>query len=168
MKKYYMDKTSISLLKVSMFIVLLVIIVLINYCLYRNQISENIYLVNDFSINRIIKVTIIIAVSIYILWGMIYLPLWCKGAEFYINEEKIGVKTGIIIKSSKYILLKSVQKVTYVHVPLFRKTGWCFIVFNGYGSRLAFTFISQKDAFKIIRHVKEKIIMNNENRGVNE
>ena len=53
--------------------------------------------------------------------------------------------------------MNSIQKVSLITAPFSDKTGFNFIVFNGYGGRIVFTFISQKKSYEIIHFVKKKI-----------
>lgn len=153
MKKYCMNNNCIKILQVLLILLLIVMYIVVKYYVYTNHTNKIVLFLKE----PIVENILLTSGAVYILYVLIYLPIWCKGAEFYIYNEGIGSKTGILFKSRKYISLKSIQSVTFMHVPFSNRTGFNFIRFSGYGSRAVFILISQKDAYEIVSHVKNNM-----------
>lgn len=158
MKKYKMEFTSINILRVILIILLFVIINILKYFMYMIEINypSVTAFADDPVFRKIVEAFLFITVIICIGYVVIYLPLCCSRCLFCVSDDQISVHKGLFIKSSQYMKIKSILFVNMVTVPFLSAVGFNFLVFNGYGGRILFTFISQKDSDEILAFVKEK------------
>lgn len=77
------------------------------------------------------------------------------------TDKDIIARTGVLVKNVQYMKLSAIQYTTKISAPFARHSGFNFIVFNGFGGRMMFTFLSQLDADEITKIVR----INIEKRG---
>ncbi len=156
MKKYYADRKSLNILRVIGFILLIVIGIILKYILYIAEMKFPEYFVSRKNAIEIIVWCIAgVFALIYILYILIILPLWYNNARYYVTDKDIIARTGVLVKNKQYMKLSAIQYTTRISAPLGRKSGFNFIIFNGYGGRLIFTFLSKSDADEITRLIQK-------------
>lgn len=152
MKKYYADRKSLNILRVIAFILLIVIGIALKYVLYIVEMKFPEYFVSGINAVEIVVWYIAgVFALIYILYILIILPLWYNNARYYVTDSNVIARTGVLVKNKQYMKLSAIQYTTRISAPLGRKSGFNFIIFNGYGGRLLFTFLSKNDADEITR-----------------
>lgn len=159
LKKYYADRTSLNILRVIAFVLLIVIGIVLKYVLYIAEMKFPEY----FSLKINATETAVICIAgifalIYILYILILLPLWYNNARYYVTDRDVIAQTGVLVKNKQYMKLSAIQYTTCISAPLGGKSGFNFIIFNGYGGRLIFTFLSKKDADEIIRLIQKNAL----------
>lgn len=156
MKKYYADRTSLNILRVIAFVLLIVIGIALKYVLYIAEMKFPEYFGSGVNAVEIIVWSIAgVFAMIYIMYILIILPLWYNNARYYVTDRDVIAQTGVLVKNKHYMKLSAIQYTTRIAAPLGRKCGFNFIIFNGYGGRLMFTFLSKKDADEIIRLIQK-------------
>lgn len=160
MKKYYADRNSLNILRVLSMILLIVIGIALKYALYilEKRYPDYFAIEGNTVAELIIWSIMIIFAVIYIVYILIILPLWYNNARYYVTDKDIIARTGVIVKNVQYMKLSAIQYTTRISAPLGRSVGFNFIVFNGYGGRLVFTFLSQKDLDEITKTVRQNIV----------
>lgn len=167
MKKYYADRKSLNILRVLAFLLLIVIGIALKYVLYITEKKFPEYFSSGVNAVEIVVWCIAGAFAlVYILYILIILPLWYNNARYYVTDKDIIARTGVLVKNKQYMKLSAIQYTTRISAPLGRKSGFNFIIFNGYGGRLIFTFLSKNDADDITRLIqknstKDKLSENN-------
>lgn len=165
MKKYYADRKSLNILRVIAFILLIVNGIVLKYVLYIAEMKFPEYFVSGINAVEIVVWCIAgVFALIYILYILIILPLWYNNARYYVTDSDVIARTGVLVKNKQYMKLSAIQYTTRISAPLGRKSGFNFIIFNGYGGRLLFTFLSKNDADEITRLIL-KNAHENENSG---
>lgn len=161
MKKYYADRRSLNILRVLAFILLIVIGIALKYVLYIAEMKFPEYFVSGINAVEIVIWCIAgIFALIYILYILIILPLWYNNARYYVTDRDVIARTGVLVKNKQYMKLSAIQYTTRISAPLGRKSGFNFIIFNGYGGRLIFTFLSKSDADEITRLIQKNAVDN--------
>lgn len=161
MKKYYVDRRSLNILRVLAFILLFVIGIALKYVLYIAEMKFPEYFVSGINAVEIVIWCIAgIFALIYILYILIILPLWYNNARYYVTDRDVIARTGVLVKNKQYMKLSAIQYTTRISAPLGRKSGFNFIIFNGYGGRLIFTFLSKSDADEITRLIQKNAVDN--------
>lgn len=156
MKKYYADRKSLNILRVLTFILLIVIGIALKYVLYIAEMKFPEYFVSGINVVEIVIWCIAgVFALIYILYILIILPLWYNNARYYVTDRDVIARTGVLVKNKQYMKLSAIQYTTRISAPLGRKSGFNFIIFNGYGGRLIFTFLSKNDADEITRLIQK-------------
>ncbi|MGN0552991.1 MAG: PH domain-containing protein [Oscillospiraceae bacterium] len=160
MKKYYADRNSLNILRVLTLILLIVIGIALKYALYilEKQYPDYFAIEGNTVAELIIWSLMILFAAIYIVYILIILPLWYNNARYYVTDKDIIARTGVLVKNVQYMKLSAVQYTTKISAPLGRRSGFNFIIFNGYGGRLIFTFLSQKDSEEIVKIVRQNIV----------
>lgn len=164
MKKYYADRNSLNILRVVSLILLIVLGIALRYLLYfLEQRYPDYFAVTQNTVTEIIIWSIILAAAaIYVLYILIFLPLWYNNARYYVTDKDIIARTGVFIKKYQYMKLEAVQYTTRLSAALSRHTGFNFIMFNGYGGRMMFIFLSSRDADEITKNVRRYIKVRDE------
>lgn len=166
MKKYYADRNSLNILRVLSLILLIVIGIVLKYVLYilQKRYPDYFAIEGNTVAELIIWSLMIIFTAIYIVYILILLPLWYNNARYYVTEKDIIARTGVLVKNVQYMKLSAVQYTTKISAPLGRRMGFNFVIFNGYGGRLTFMFLSQKDADEITKKVRRSIVQKAEEK----
>ena len=162
MKKYYADRNSLNILRILSFILLIVIGIALKYILYiLNKRYPEYFAIEGNTIAEIVIWSImILVVVLYILYILILLPLWYNSARFFVTDKDVIARTGVLVKNVRYMKLSAIQYTTQISAPFSRHTGFNFIVFNGYGGRLMFMFLSQSDLEEITKLVRRNMKKN--------
>lgn len=156
-----MDRRSLNILRVLAFILLFVIGIALKYVLYIAEMKFPEYFVSGINAVEIVIWCIAgIFALIYILYILIILPLWYNNARYYVTDRDVIARTGVLVKNKQYMKLSAIQYTTRISAPLGRKSGFNFIIFNGYGGRLIFTFLSKSDADEITRLIQKNAVDN--------
>lgn len=156
MKKYYADRRSLNILRVLAFLLLIVIGIVLKYVLYIVEKKFPEYFVSGVNAVEIVVWCIAgVFALVYILYILIILPLWYNSARYYVTDKDVIARTGVLVKNKQYMKLSAIQYTTRISAPLGRKSGFNFIIFNGYGGRLIFTFLSKNDADEITRLIQK-------------
>lgn len=163
MKKYYADRNSLNILRVLSLILLVVIGIALKYVLYilRERYPEYFAIEKNTVAEIIIWSVMALFAVIYVTYILIFLPLWYNNARYFVTDKDIIARTGVLVKNVQYMKLSAIQYTTKISAPFARHSGFNFIVFNGYGGRMMFTFLSQSDADEITKFVR----INIEKRG---
>ncbi|MCI5904913.1 MAG: PH domain-containing protein [Oscillospiraceae bacterium] len=103
-----------------------------------------------------------LAAAIYILYILIFLPLWYNSAKYCITDTDLISVSGVFFKSTHYMKISAVQYATLISAPLAKHSGFNFIVFSAHGGRMTFIFISKKDAEEIMTSVRKHTTSNTE------
>ena len=156
MKKYYADRNSLNILRVLSMILLIVIGIALKYLLYilRIRYPEYFEIEGSTAAEIIIWSVMVLFAAVYIVYILIILPLWYNNARYYVTEKDVFARTGVLAKNVRYMKLSAIQYTTRISVPIGSRYGFNFIIFNGYGGRMLFTFLSQKDADEIAKLVR--------------
>lgn len=164
MKKYYADRRSLNILRVITFILLIVIAIGLKYLLYRLELMFPEYFKTEEStVPEIVIWTVMaLAAAIYILYILIFLPLWYNSVKYCITDTDLISVSGVFFKSTHYMKISAVQYATLISAPLAKHSGFNFIVFSAHGGRMTFIFISQKDAEEIMTSVRKHTTSNTE------
>lgn len=158
MKKYYADRNSLNILRVLSLILLIVIGIALKYVLYILQERYPEYFaIEKNTVAEIIWSLMALFAVIYVVYILIFLPLWYNNARYFVTDKDIIARTGVLVKNVQYMKLSAVQYTTKISAPFARHSGFNFIVFNGYGGRMMFTFLSQSDADEITKYVRLNI-----------
>ncbi len=163
MKKYYADRNSLNILRVFSFILLIVIGIVLKYVLYilQKRYPEYFAIEKNTVAEIIIWSVMALFAVIYVAYILIFLPLWYNNARYFVTDKDIIARTGVLVKNVQYMKLSAIQYTTKISAPFARHSGFNFIVFNGFGGRMMFTFLSQSDADEITKIVR----INIEKRG---
>lgn len=159
MKKYYADRKSLNLLRVVVFVLLVAIIFGLKYLLYwLEQRYPDYFIPVKTTIPEIIIWSVIILLAAaYVLYILIYLPLWYNSINYYVSDSELISVSGLFMKSRKYMRLSSVLYVTSLSAPLARYTSFNFLVMSAHGGRMMFMFLSQADIEEISRFILNDI-----------
>ncbi len=159
MKKYYADRNSLNILRVLSLILLIVIGIALKYVLYilQERYPEYFAIEKNTVAEIIIWSLMALFAVIYVVYILIFLPLWYNNARYFVTDKDIIARTGVLVKNVQYMKLSAVQYTTKISAPFARHSGFNFIVFNGYGGRMMFTFLSQSDADEITKYVRLNI-----------
>lgn len=164
MKKYYADRRSLNILRVITFILLIVIAIGLKYLLYRLELMfPDYFKTEESTVPEIVIWTVMaLAAAIYILYILIFLPLWYNSAKYCITDTDLISVSGVFFKSTHYMKISAVQYATLISAPLAKHSGFNFIVFSAHGGRMTFIFISKKDAEEIMTSVRKHTTSNTE------
>lgn len=159
MKKYYADRNSLNILRVLSFLLLIVIGIVLKYVLYilRERYPDYFAIEKNTVAEIIIWSLMALFAIIYVVYILIILPLWYNNARYYVTDKDIIAQKGVFVKNVQYMKLSAVQYTTKLSAPFARHSGFNFIVFNGYGGRMMFTFLSQSDSDEITKYVRRSI-----------
>lgn len=157
MKKYYADRRSLNILRVITFILLIVIAIGLKYLLYRLELMFPDYFKADKNTipEIVIWAVMALAAAAYILYILIFLPLWYNSVKYCVTDTDLISVSGVFFKSTHYMKISAVQYATLISAPLAKHSGFNFIVFSAHGGRMTFIFLSQKDAEEIIGSVRK-------------
>lgn len=92
-----------------------------------------------------------------VFFASVYVPLYFRMLVFRVSRDVLSKESGFFIKSTQTMRVSSVQYVTSVDVPLFRRVGFNFIVFNALGGRMVFNFLSKQDSVDVLEYVDARI-----------
>lgn len=159
MKKYYADRNSLNILRVISLILLIVVGITLKYVLYilEKRYPEYFAIEKNTTAEILVWSLMALVTTIYVLYILIILPLWYNNARYYVTDKDVIARTGVFIKNVQYMKLSAVQYTTKISAPFAKHSGFNFIVFNGYGGRMIFTFLSQTDSDEIMRYVRQSI-----------
>lgn len=152
MKRYCMDTKSINIQRVIYLILLIVIYCIIKYLSYILSVSLS---------DSVLFVIFIIMVAGYIFAAMILIPMVYNRTAYCVDEDYMHIIRGFLKNSNKYIKVKSIQFVTLISVPVLDRSGFCFLIIGGYGTRTVLTFLSQNDSKEIAEFLRNRISKNN-------
>ena len=159
MKKYYADRNSLNILRVLSLLLLIVIGIALKYILYilQERYPEYFAIEKNTVAEIIIWSVMALFAIIYVVYILIFLPLWYNNARYFVTDKDIIARTGVLVRNVQYMKLSAVQYTTKISAPNARHSGFNFIVFNGYGGRMMLTFLSQSDADEITKYVRLNI-----------
>lgn len=159
MKKYYADRNSLNILRVLSLLLLIVIGIALKYILYilQERYPEYFAIEKNTVAEIIIWSVMALFAIIYVVYILIFLPLWYNNARYFVTDKDIIARTGVLVRNVQYMKLSAVQYTTKISAPFARHSGFNFIVFNGYGGRMMLTFLSQSDADEITKYVRLNI-----------
>lgn len=159
MKKYYADRNSLNILRIISLILLIVIGIVLKYVLYilKERYPEYFSIEKNTAAEIIIWSLMALFAVIYVVYILIFLPLWYNNARYFVTDKDIIARTGVLVKNVQYMKLSAVQYTTKISAPFARHSGFNFIVFNGYGGRMIFIFLSQSDSDEITKYVRQSI-----------
>lgn len=162
MKKYYADRKSLNLLRVLTFVLLIVIVIGLKYLLYRLELAFPDYFGRkENTVPEIVIWSLMgLVAAIYILYILIFLPLWYNSVKYFVTDTDIISISGVFFKSTHYMKLTAVQYATLVSAPLAKYSGFNFIIFSAHGGIMTFMFLSHEDAEEIMRVVNKREIIN--------
>lgn len=156
MKKYCMYNKSIIIQLLIYFVLLIVMLMIVKYCLYIFLIAES---------EKVFSLILVAAGIIYIFLTAFLIPMRYKSRTYYVSDDFISVKTGILIYSVRYINLQNIRFVSEVYIPVLSRMGCCFLIAGGCGARIVLTFLSQNDSKEIAEFVRKRIIKNRAGKG---
>lgn len=159
MKKYYADRKSLNLLRVVVFVLLVAIIFGLKYLLFwLEQKYPDYFIPVETTIPEIIIWSVIILLAAaYVLYILIYLPLWYNSINYYVSDSDLVSVSGIFMKSRKYMRLSSVLYVTAISAPFAKYTSFNFLVMSAHGGRMMFMFLSKSDMDEISAFILKDI-----------
>lgn len=159
MKKYYADRRSLNILRVITFILLIVIAIGLKYLLYRLELTFPDYFKTDENTvpEIVIWAVMALAAAVYILYILIFLPLWYNSVKYCVTDTDLISVSGVFFKSTHYMKISAVQYATLISAPLAKHSGFNFIIFSAHGGRMTFIFLSQKDAEEIMGTVRKTV-----------
>lgn len=159
MKQYKANINSINILRVITILLLIVIIYGIKYVVYilKAEFPAFFQAFEGSAVENILVIAAICAAVTAAIYILIFLPVMYSRTIYSVDDKGVGMKTGILIKSSQYMRMDSIQYVLEITTPFSRWTGFNFLVFNGHGSSIAFIFLSQNDAREIAENVRKII-----------
>ncbi len=151
MKKYGADRKSLNFLRVIIFILLVIIAIAMKYLLYRLELAYPDYFASEQNTvpEIVIWSLVALAAAIYILYIVMFLPVWYNSVKYFIGNGEIISSSGVFFKSTSYMRLDAVQYVTLISAPLSKYTGFSFIILSAHGGRMALLFLSAEDAEEI-------------------
>jgi len=157
MKKYYADKTSLNFLRVFAFFALSGIIIGLRYLLnYLEETFPQYFIVSTKSIPEIVIWGLIIFVAgVYVIYILIFLPMWYNSLSYSVSAEEIIVRAGVINKNIHFMKMSAVQYVTVIQMPFSAVTSFNFLVVSAHGGRLVFMFLSPKDAVETAEKIRK-------------
>lgn len=132
LRKYYADQTCMNLIRTITFIVLL----LLSWASW--------YYLRPFPM--IMWILLAIFLIVYVIMGMIWLPLWFKRLTFCLSPQELVYNCGLIICSRRIMKVDAIQFVTLVTTPFSKHTGLNFILISALGGSLLLPFLSYADA----------------------
>lgn len=159
MKKYRADKKSLSLLRVISFILLIALIIVLRIVLNiaRTRYPEY-FAVEESTLTEIIIWSLMILfIALYILFLLIYLPLWYSATEYGVSGSELSVKTGVFNTSVRYMKLSDVQYVTVLSTLFSAYTSFNFIVLSVHGGKMTFMFLSRAACDEIADFIRNDI-----------
>lgn len=143
MKTYKMNKAAINFIRLAMILITLIVTYL-----------SFVYL-SDYPI--IMWLVIGLFVTVTVLYGCIFLPIYAKSSRYTIGPKDIRKQAGMLFFTKQYMKLESIQYVSSVIFPLSQFTGLNFVTINAFGGRVIFMFLSRNDALEIINFLEEYI-----------
>ncbi len=143
MKTYKMNKAAINFIRLAMILITLIVTYL-----------SFVYL-SDYPI--IMWLVIGLFVTVTVLYGCIFLPIYAKSSRYTIGPKDIRKQAGMLFFTKQYMKLESIQYVSSVIFPLSQFTGLNFVTINAFGGRVIFMFLSRNDALEIISFLEEYI-----------
>ena len=151
LKKYYMDKTCMSFLRVIMFYITMGLIVAIRYFLYFIPIIMWIFMG--------------IFGAMFIAFGLVWLPLYFERGSFMVSRTEIIRNTGFFIRTRQIMKTEAIQYISLVTTPLSRYTGFNFIALYALGGTIVLPFLSKSDAEEISKFLNLLIHSRKEEKG---
>jgi len=138
-----MNKAAINFIRLAMILITLIVTYL-----------SFVYL-SDYPI--IMWLVIGLFVTVTVLYGCIFLPIYAKSSRYTIGPKDIRKQAGMLFFTKQYMKLESIQYVSSVIFPLSQFTGLNFVTINAFGGRVIFMFLSRNDALEIISFLEEYI-----------
>lgn len=143
MKKYFMDRTGINILRVLMF-------------------GANIILISiSYTFLKVIPILmwalICLFIAGFIFFGLIWLPLLFTRTYFCVSNFQIICNTGFFIRKKQIMKMNAVQYATIITTPFSKITGINFLIANALGGNILLTLISKNDAEEILRIITDSI-----------
>jgi len=135
MKKYYLNKTALKILKVMSFFVALLLTVLA-------RIYLSVYPIVMWS-------AIALFWFLFFSLGLIALPIYFSSTYYCVSSNEISKQSGVFIKSQQLLRVSSIQYITKIYTPFSHFTGLNFIKMNAFGGFMVLMFLSKSDAQEI-------------------
>ena len=143
MKKYYADKTCLNVLRVLALVVTLSLIFVDYYFLYFIPIVMW-ALIGLFSLT-------------FILFGIIWLPLYFSRASYIVSSLEVIRNIGFFFRIRQIMKVSAIQYVTLMTTPFSSITGFNFVIVNALGGNLLLLYLSKTDAEEIVRTLSAAI-----------
>lgn len=143
MKKYYADKTCSALFR----IILLAVTCLLIFCAYHFL----------HSIPILMWVLTIVFATAYLLFGVIWLPLYFSKTNCSISSTEIVKNSGIFWQTKQIMPMESVQYATLITTFFSKYTGFNFVIVNALGGNIMLMFLSSSDAEEIMKTIRLSI-----------
>lgn len=160
MNEYKMDNKSKILHIVIISILLIVVEIILYYYLYNEKnaiipaVENN--TVKEISLQNISGICLMAGLMLsYCAYSFIYLSVLYNSTIYAINDDLIIAEKGVLFRKKKVMKISAMQYMKTVSFPFAEFFGLNFILFNGYGNRLVFTFISQNDVYEITEIVRK-------------
>jgi membrane protein YdbS with pleckstrin-like domain len=147
-KRFYADKTAINSLRLFIFAVFVIAVVgLYILFLWLHKTYPEYFRIDITTVPEVIIIAAIIILTIvYIVIAVIILPRWFEGARYTVSFEEICAETGVIIHSSRHMMMSSVQYITRARFLL-----WVVVVVHASGGLMAVPFMSKRDSDEFIK-----------------
>jgi membrane protein YdbS with pleckstrin-like domain len=147
-KRFYADKTAINSLRLLLFGVFVISVVgLYILFLWLHRTYPEYFRIDITTVPEVIIIAaIIILTALYIVIAAIILPRWFDEARYSVSFEEICAETGVIVRSSRHMMMSSVQYITRAKFLL-----WVVVVIHASGGLMAIPFMSKKDSDEFIK-----------------
>lgn len=150
-KQYTSDPKGRKFLSAAAFLLTLVIIFALN--ILRQYVKEKFpqYLPDTTSLpEKLIIVLMIIFAAIYVVFIVIFLPMWYKTIRYIMKDNEIISCSGLISKTYRIMKLSAIQHASRISLPFSKYTCFNFISLNALGGSMLLMFLSAGDCREIM------------------
>lgn len=150
-KQYISDPKGRKFLSAAAFLLTLVIIFALN--ILRQYVKEKFpqYLPDTTSLpEKLIIVLMIIFAAIYVVFIVIFLPMWYKTIRYIMKDNEIISCSGLISKTYRIMKLSAIQHASRISLPFSKYTCFNFISLNALGGSMLLMFLSAGDCREIL------------------
>lgn len=150
-KQYTSDPKGRKFLSTAAFLLTLVIIFALN--ILRQYVKEKFpqYLPDTASLpEKLIIVLMIVFAAVYVVFIVIFLPMWYKTIRYIMKDNEIISCSGLISKTYRIMKLTAVQHASRISLPFSKYTCFNFISLNALGGSMLLMFLSEKDCREIM------------------
>ncbi len=149
MKRYYPARSSLTLIKLLLFIPFVIILALLRYYVTSNAI--------------VMWTSMLLCSFLYVFGALIWLPLYFKKTIYNISRKEIAKTSGVWFQKHQLMKVSSVQYLTRIYSPLSKFTGLNFVRFNALGGTITLVFLSKEDTEEIITLISSEIRLKENN-----
>lgn len=149
MKEYKTDKRTLKIQIVISFLMIICIIILIKYKLYnlfKSVLSE-----------EIVEITVIIAISISVVFMFVIYPLWYCSFQCKVSSEQIIIQSGVIFKKKIYVKTEAILYITRLKFLVSLNSNINILLINTCGGKVVIPFLSSNDMDKIVNCLQNNI-----------